>query len=65
MATCERGFRSSCPIIQQRVSSNEREHGRISTGISKVETKFDELEVQYILRKLNSDADMLASQVAK
>ena len=30
----------------------------------RLESKFDELEVQYILRKLNSNADMLASQVA-
>ena len=30
----------------------------------RLESKFDGLEVQYILRKLNSNADMLASQVA-
>jgi hypothetical protein len=30
-----------------------------------LESKFDGLEVQYILRKLNSDANMLASRVAE
>ena len=31
----------------------------------RLESKFDGLEVQYILRKLNSDADMLASWAAE
>jgi hypothetical protein len=31
----------------------------------RLESKFDELEVQYILRKLNSDADTLTSWAAE
>ena len=31
----------------------------------RLESKFDRLEVQYILRKLNSDVDMISSQTAE